>query len=262
MRTVYRLNHTVTAWRSKDLLHWDAVGDALPISSRPSGVYYWPKVVQHPKTMKFVMWINYVNHGFSSTPYLSAVSDTPEGPFTVVNSNITSRWGAIGSVDLFVDDDGSAYVVYTSLAQNHRISLAQLSDDFTDILIETNTGLMSPDTLCSEAPVLFKRLGLYYVMWGQCCCFCAAGTDLQVYTAQSPLAKLEDWTYRGDPGCNSTRPSSPEDPCEVRTPGAGTLSTTGSQINSVIHISPTQLLFLGQRWGSAPDKLKSHDFNY
>jgi beta-xylosidase len=52
---------------------------------------------------------------FGGSFYVAATSPTPEGPFTVQNSNMTMAHTAPGDFDLFVDDDGTGYLIYTSV---------------------------------------------------------------------------------------------------------------------------------------------------
>jgi hypothetical protein len=108
----FRTDHLVHVYSSPDLVRWTLVGDALPISRRPDGIYFRPKVVHCPLTGKFVLWINYlppasspltaypratylvsippcsaptIPNEMSDFPLQVAQSDTPEGPFTVVS---------------------------------------------------------------------------------------------------------------------------------------------------------------------------------
>lgn len=49
-------------------------------------------------TKKYVMWTNLVPDGnFQLSAYVVAVSDTPQGPFTVVTTNVTTRYPVSGA---------------------------------------------------------------------------------------------------------------------------------------------------------------------
>jgi hypothetical protein len=37
-----------------------------------------------------------------------------------------------------------------------------------------------------EAPALFKRQGVYYALFGECCCFCSFGSGIQVQSERKP----------------------------------------------------------------------------
>lgn len=52
---------------------------------------------------------------FSVSLYAVALSPTAAGPFKMVNLNVTTlAWTNTGDLSLFVDDDGSAYIIYTA----------------------------------------------------------------------------------------------------------------------------------------------------
>jgi hypothetical protein len=57
------------------------------------------------------MW--YEDRWSGQTGYAVATSPTPQGPYTTVAStvNMAPGGGRIGDYDVFVDDDGTAYVV-------------------------------------------------------------------------------------------------------------------------------------------------------
>jgi hypothetical protein len=68
----------------------------------------------------------------------------------------------------------------------------------------------------TEAPVLFKRRGKYYVLAGACCCVCTGGSNIIVMMADSIRGP---WTCAGDVGSNPTHfdRHSPNN-CERRLP--------------------------------------------
>ena len=143
-----RIDHNVSIYRSKNLTSgsWEYVADLLPVEHRLSGTYYRPKTVFNPNTNKYVFWINVLPRPSASSPpdfskssYLVATSPAPEGPFTVVNTNATTRHGEGGDFSLFVDDDHTGYIIYTSLSSNHAISIAPLTPNFTESIPAQNT---------------------------------------------------------------------------------------------------------------------------
>ena len=76
----FRSDHNVSVWSSSDLSDWKLeTREALPIAKRPSGIYYRPKVVRHPVTKQYILWVNYVQ--YPNVPnelafYLSATAST------------------------------------------------------------------------------------------------------------------------------------------------------------------------------------------
>ena len=67
---------------------------------------------------------------FSNSYYGVATSAVPQGPFRVVNANIALRYSDDGDENIFVDDDGTGYIIYTSLAEGHSMSIERLTPDF------------------------------------------------------------------------------------------------------------------------------------
>lgn len=124
-----------------------------------------------------------------------------------------------------------------------------------------------------EAPVMFKRRDLYYVLFGPCCCFCYQGSGIIVHTAPSPMGP---WTVQpgGDISCEHGTSSSGTsdvewDPRAIPTPGQGCLyenttlvSSTRSQQNYVVEVQTAtgiEYVWTGDRWQQAPDGIKGHD---
>jgi len=83
---------------------------------------------------------------------------------------------------LFVDDDGTGYLIYTSLSEDHKVSIEKLTPDYLNTTGE-NYGLF-PDRYV-EGAILFKRKGLYYVGYGSCCCFCRGGSGAGFFSSPS-----------------------------------------------------------------------------
>ena len=69
-----------------------------------------------------------------------------------------------------MDDDGSGFLIYTSLAEAHSISIAPLNSAFTQSLPEHNTAFLpgTNHTGCFEAPAMFKRNNVYYALASIC----------------------------------------------------------------------------------------------
>merc|ERR1712146_658312 len=113
-------------------------------------------------------------------------------------------------------------------------------------------GPISPES--HEAPMLFRRGATYYLLFGHTCCFCDGGAGSQVYTAPHPLGP---WTNAG----YDINPKS----------WYFGDHTIKAQENYVFQVhsaaaraagAPPTYIYTGDRWSSAPDHLKSHDFQY
>ena len=120
-----------------------------------------------------------------------------------------------------------------------------LNDEFTDTIKTQTSGQITPSG--NEAPILFERQGLYYLLFGHICCFCQQGSGALVYTAKHPLGP---WTDTGI----DINPNHFISGREIQ-----------AQCNAVVQIeyqNGTDYLYTGDLWSSAPDGLKSHDIQY
>ena len=143
-----------------------------------------PKVIYNPRTKKFVMWMHLEHGRYLYARAGIAVSDTPTGPFTFIkairpidNTNdFTSEesdpaqqkkfGGTFRDMNLFVDDDGSAYVFYSS-EDNWTMYVVRLDDDFTGPKVpaaENKTWARILIRRMRERVSPFKWNGKYYLI--------------------------------------------------------------------------------------------------
>ena len=110
---------------------------------------------------------------------------------------------------------------------------------------------------CSEGGGIFKQGGRWYVMAAVCCCFCEAGANAFVWVSESgPLGPYELQT-----GANASGLLGNVIPFNASTGKY----LTGAQQFSVAQIplyrgGEPAAVSVGQRFGSADDGLKCHDF--
>ena len=65
-------------------------------------------------------------------------------------------------------------IAYDAWGNNHAIVIEQLTEDYLDSLgAAASSGQITPSG--NEAPILFERKGIYYLMYGPLCCFCHQG---------------------------------------------------------------------------------------
>lgn len=168
-------------YSSKDLMNWKYEGKLL--DAQPEGVYYRPHVIYNKRIKKYVLWYNWYPKLWDGQ-FGVATSDTPQGPFEIVNDNVQMYNSKIGLGDfgLFVDDDGTGYISYNTI-QNHKVSVEKLSDDYLSSTME-NGGLISEHM---EAGTMFKKDGNYYLLTDYTCCFCNYGSGARVYISNNPL---------------------------------------------------------------------------
>ena len=85
----------------------------------------------------------------------------------------------------------------------------------------------------SEAPMMFKRKGIYYAVFGACCCYCGNGSEVNVYSSGHVLG-----------------------PYEKRT-SLGQLHSQSTDIFKYIDAGgEEQFMYVGDHWQSSPDGLK------
>lgn len=168
-------------YSSPDLMDWRKEGTLF--NKKPSGIYYRPHVIYNEKTKKYVLWYNWYPKLWNGK-FGVAVSDYPQGPFEIVNTDVQVSHSALGVGDfgLFVDDDKTAYIVYNTIS-GHQNSVERLSDDYLSSSLE-NGGFIAKGC---EAGAIFKRKNLYYLLTDFTCCFCMQGSGAQVYVSDDPL---------------------------------------------------------------------------
>ncbi|WGK65235.1 family 43 glycosylhydrolase [Croceiramulus getboli] len=168
-------------YSSKDLKTWSLEGRLLP--DQPEGVYYRPHVIYNASTKKYVLWYNWYPQLWDGQ-FGVAISDSPAGPFEIVNDNVNMARSEVGLGDfgLFVDDDNTAYISYNTI-QNHQVSVEKLNADYTGSTLE-NGGIIAEHM---EAGSQFKRGETYYLLTDYTCCFCNYGSGARVYQSKDPL---------------------------------------------------------------------------
>lgn len=229
-------------YSSPDLAGWEAHGELLDCPL--PGVSYRPYVVRHKTSGQYVMWFNWYPELWKGR-FGVAVSDTPRGPFRVVNEAAKVFQPEPGDHNLFVDDDGTGYLIYTSIPGDeqtrHGMSVEKLDPGLTASTGE-NCGVFAHRV---EAPAMFKHGGLYYCVFGNTCCFCLEGAGARVYRAVSPMGP---WTFLGD----------------INRDAGGRIIVPGQQTD--IATIPTDrgdvYLWMSDLWGSRPDGVKGHDLQH
>ena len=211
----FNVDHTISLATSTDLVSWSLVGVVLPVENRPPGILFSPWVARSASTGLYVLWVNILpvldgQFSFDAAYYSVYTSATPQGPFVMANKNVSgvaySRLPDAASV--FVDDDGSAFLAFTH-EDDHVNTVQELSPD---LLGPKPGGAVSPQIggTNNEGTLMFKRDGLYYVAFGQCCCFCGEGSNVEVHVATSPAGvynKTGDIVSRTRPSAYCTRAS-------------------------------------------------------
>lgn len=206
-------------YSSKDMLNWTDRGFLFDAKTkvwqtRCNGNTYGcfrPHVVFNSKTHLYVLWVNVYDN---VSGYRVFTSKTPVGPFSevaepklAVNSNAPAAGLNNGDHDTFIDDDGTAYLAYTDWRTKGTIVIEKLSSDYLTGTGEVVTSVTDGQT---EAPGMFKRDGIYYVVYSDPNCGYCPGTGTSYKTAKSPLGpwsvgkKISDNSCGGQPSFVST----------------------------------------------------------
>jgi hypothetical protein len=194
-------------YSSPDLVHWTDRGALFDASTtawqaRCNGSTYGcyrPHVVHNASTGQYVLWINSYD---VPVGYHVFTSDSPTGPFVEqavphlgVNDSMPVGVNN-GDEDVFVDQDGTAYLVFTDWRAGGELVIAQLDSTYL-----SGTGrFVRLGTRATEAPAMFRRGDRYYVTYSDPNCgYCTTGTSY--LTAPSPLGP---WTGSGTSSDNWT----------------------------------------------------------
>lgn len=234
-------NHVgISCYSSQDLLNWKHQGTCLPSESMPHqfqapGVVERPKVIYCRKTRKFVMWMHLETaerYHFASAGV--ATSDSPVGPFVFDRAfrpiqydfgypaddwcEQRQRGPTYRDMNLFVDDDGAAYVLYAA-EDNATLYIARLNDQFTDVVhpsVEGRTWTRNFIGALREAPALFKHAGKYYLFTSGC-----TGWHPNPAMLASADQILGPWKVLGDPcvGPDAHTTFSSQSTCVLPAPG-------------------------------------------
>jgi hypothetical protein len=160
----------ISCYSSTDLKHWKNRGIALkPVINKPDNdldtgrVIERPKVIYNERTKKFVMWMHIDKNDYNYSRGGVAISDNPVGPYQYQGS-IKPNDQMLRDMTLYKDDDGKAYLIYSS-EDNNTMHVCLLSDDY---LKPTTTYVRIFENKRRESPAIFKNKGKYYLITSGC----------------------------------------------------------------------------------------------
>jgi len=239
-------------YSSTNLTDWQFEGEIIPKEKLPGWkektYRYRPHVIYNAKTRKYVLFYNWrpVPQSFAQGNYVVAVADKPTGPFTVVERDFqTSHHPTeVGDFNLFVDDDGTAYLAYkianTAPAAKGCNFIEKLSDNYLE-----SSGVCSEVVGQGEAIAMFKHGGRYYIVYGKDCCYCPQGSNIYVKKADQPLGP-----YRENA------------PFDIRADNL--INAQSTHVAELETAEGKAYIYMGDRWRSAPGcaYFKGHDYQY
>lgn len=146
-----------------------------------------PKMIYNEKSGQYLLWFHAdgptetsdANYAAASAGL--AVSDTPYGPFRFVDRYRLNTCpedqedmhpqskGMARDMNLFIDDDGTAYIIYSS-EENLTIYISKLNDTYDYLCTEPENAVYGRDFIRlypgaqREAPAIIKKDGRYYLM--------------------------------------------------------------------------------------------------
>lgn len=210
-----------------------------------------PKMIYNEKTKQYVMWFHAdgptqtsdANYAAASAGV--AVSDSPYGPFRFIDryrlntcpsdqqDMYPESKGMARDMNLFVDDDNTAYIIYSS-EENLTMYISKLNEDYTYLAVSPEQAVHGKDFIRlfpgaqREAPALFKRNGMYYMMTSG-----ATGwnpNQARYYMADSIFGTWEDC---GDPCIEDINHT-----------------TFDSQSTCIFAANEDTYIYMGDRWNS------------
>ena len=244
-------NTTIASWSSPDLVTWTKVGlnilplatanPASPLSSN-YGAIFEPCGVYNRKT-------GFWNLFFLRDTYnlALAVARSAAGPFSVVQWAVPVPGVEYATmVDFYFWQllDGTLIMKHNG---DYGESAVILSDDYMRI---TNTSaLFGTELGYTEGGGIFIHNDTTYIMAGHGCCFCTLGSNGYLWKANEPNNTIGSYSLLGD-----FVPRNPD----------------GSSVTHAQQFSVTPIytdkgvipMFIGIRYGSAPDYRKDHDYQY
>ena len=149
----------VACYSSRDLVHWKfrrQIAFSDPENLGPHWVLERPKVFVNPRTHKFVLYAHFDDARYKLARVMVAVSDRIDGDYRYVKSYrpLDQESRDIGQ---FVDDDGSAYLIFES-RPTKGFFIAKLTDDYMNV--EKTAFILAP----LEGGAIVHYGNLYYVI--------------------------------------------------------------------------------------------------
>jgi hypothetical protein len=213
----------VPCYSSTDLAHWTFVADVLTRQASgdlgPSRIVERPKVIYNSTTGQYVMYMHIDNTSYSEAKVGVATSSSICGSYTYQGSfqplGFQSR-----DMNLFKDDDGTAYLLSEDRANGLRID--KLSSDY--LSVASAVTVLTPN---HEAPAMFKLNGRYYLFGSH---LTGWSTNDNEYTTATSLAG--PWSSWSD----------------FAPPGSNTLNSQTTFVLPITGSSGTTFMYMGDRW--------------
>lgn len=210
-----------------------------------------PKMIYNEKTKQYLIWFHADGPTeTSSANYAAAsaglaVSDSPYGPFRFVDryrlntcpedqeDMYPQSKGMARDMNLFIDDDGTAYIIYSS-EENLTIYISKLNDAYDYLCTEPENAVYGKDFIRlypgaqREAPAIIKKDGRYYMMTSGATGW--APNQARYWVADEIFGEWED---KGDPCIGDDK-----------------RTTFDSQSTCIFQTDDGTIVYMGDRWNS------------
>jgi len=177
-------NNYVSCYRSKDLKTWEFRNHVLTTDSKVEQLRFnmttdlfktdgvgnkikvnieRPKVLYNKRINQFVMWAHYENgRDYLEAKCAIATCDTPDGDF--VFRGAFNPYGYMSRDCTLFEDEDAAYFISAS-RDNADLHIYRLTEDYLNVDEHVRTLFQGE---YREAPALFKKDGMYYMITSFC----------------------------------------------------------------------------------------------
>lgn len=214
----------VACYASKDLVHWTFLGQILALADPEHLGTDWvlerPKLYHNPRTGKFILYFHLDDSHYKLARVGVAISDRIDGSYSYVKSfrplDLESR-----DIGQFIDDDGSAYLIFES-RPTKGFFIAKLSDDY--MTVDKQVSFISKPL---EGGALIHSGGLYYVLGSH---MTGWNPNPNVYATSPSLSG--PWT----------------DFKSIAPPEVDTYQAQSTMVVKVVGSQETSVIFMGDIW--------------
>jgi hypothetical protein len=214
----------VACYSSKDLIHWRFRRQVLTLSD-PEGIggkviLERPKVFYNRETKKFVMYMHLDDAHYKLARVAIAISSKVDGTYTYVRS-FRPLGHESRDIGQFVDDDGTAYLIFESRPSN-GFYIARLSHDYMNV--ETETSFVNAPL---EGGAVVHVGNLYYVLGSH---LTGWHPNPNVYATSRSLSG--PWTEMAN----------------IAPPETNTYDSQSTMLLKVTGSRATTVIYIGDRW--------------
>ncbi|BCW39489.1 hypothetical protein StoSoilB3_10240 [Arthrobacter sp. StoSoilB3] len=230
----------------------------VPSGDRLPPILERPKVIYNKATNKWVMWVHadgptdQYNVQYAKANAGVAISDSPFGPFRYIDSYrlhkaaagdptnfAPNNPGMARDMNLFVDDDGTGYIIYSS-EENKTMFISKLNADYTNLSASPDTAVEGVDfrrafvNVSRESPAIFKYQGRYFIITSG-----TTGWSPNPSEYGTSTSILGEWTQLPNPFSSDVA-----------------WNSNNSQPSSVIPVDAAngKFIYMGDRWNGGSDQ--------